>query len=82
MLQRPLHTVALAALLAAFANAAFAAPQVLSACQPATSNPTSKSLLAAAVHVDRWRYFRRVVAGEGGVFIPCWCCWATSPACC
>ncbi|HEC55754.1 MAG TPA: alginate lyase, partial [Gammaproteobacteria bacterium] len=48
MLQRPLHTVALAALLAAFANAAFAAPQVLSACQPATSNPTSKSLLAAA----------------------------------
>jgi len=48
MLQRSLKTVALAALLASFAQAAFAAPQVLSACQPATSNPTSKSLLAAA----------------------------------
>jgi len=48
MLQRSLKIVALAALLASFAQAALAAPQVLSACQPATSNPTSKSLLAAA----------------------------------
>ncbi|MGC6370773.1 alginate lyase family protein [Pseudomonas sp. K2I15] len=48
MLQRPLKAVILTALLAAFAHAAFAAPQALSACQPATSNPTAKTLLAAA----------------------------------
>src|SRR5476651_2819994 len=48
MLQRPLKAVILTALLAAFTHAAFAAPQALSACQPATSNPTAKTLLAAA----------------------------------
>lgn len=41
-------TLALTALLVACCQAALAAPQALSQCQPAVSNPASKALLAAA----------------------------------